>query len=106
MPNSPYLKLHCTLVYGDIYGQILVWLLVSFLGLAAGMALMAGEHLIAGTALIGVLFALSLPFLMFSFVMTLLNHLVLQEQPMTQPQVPQPSAPATSSETPALPWSQ
>ncbi len=29
-----------TLVYGDIYGQILVWLLVVFLSLAAGLALM------------------------------------------------------------------
>ncbi|MFN5119183.1 MAG: hypothetical protein ACK5FE_13540 [Cyanobacteriota bacterium] len=80
MTDSPQLQLRCTLVYGDIYGQILVWLLVSFLGLAAGMSLMAAEHPIAGVTLIAVLFSLSLPFLMFGFVITLFNHLVLQEQ--------------------------
>ncbi len=80
MTANPSLQLHCTLAYGDIYGQILVWLLLSFLGLATGMALAAAEHPIAGIALIALLFALSLPFLMFSFVTTLFNHLVLLEQ--------------------------
>jgi hypothetical protein len=80
LTKLPHLQLRCTLVYGDIYGQIMVWLLLSFLGLAAGMALMAAQHPIAGIALIAVLFALTLPFLMFCFVTTLLNHLVLQEQ--------------------------
>ena len=80
MTTNPSLQLHCTLAYGDIYGQILLWLLLSFVGLATGMALAAAEHPIAGIALIVLLFALSLPFLMFSFVTTLFNHLVLLEQ--------------------------
>ncbi|MFM7087481.1 MAG: hypothetical protein ACKOXO_10900 [Cyanobium sp.] len=80
MSTYPPLQLRCTLTYGDIYGQILVWLLLSFLGLATGMALMAAEHPIVGITLIALLFTLSLPFLMFSFVTTLFNHLVLQEQ--------------------------
>jgi hypothetical protein len=80
MTDRPRIQLRCTLAYGDIYGQILVWLLLSFLGLAAGMALMAAEHPIAGITLIGMLFVLSLPFLMFSFVTTLFNHLVLEEE--------------------------
>jgi hypothetical protein len=80
MTAGTHLQLRCTLAYGDIYGQILVWMLVSFLGLAAGMALMAAEHPIAGIALISLLFLLSFPFLMFSFVITLFNHLILQEQ--------------------------
>lgn len=80
MTNHLRLELHCTLSYGDIYGQILLWLLLSFLGLATGLALAAAEHPIAGITLIALLFTLSLPFLMFSFVTTLFNHLVLLEQ--------------------------
>lgn len=80
MSALPFLQLRCTLSYGDIYGQILAWLLVSFLGIAIGMALVAAEHPIAGITLIALLFTLSLPFLMFSFVTTLFDHLVLQEQ--------------------------
>lgn len=80
MTANPSLELRCTLAYGDIYGQILVWLLLSFLGLATGMALAAAEHPIAGITLIALLFAFSLPFLMFNFVTTLFNHLVLLEQ--------------------------
>ena len=80
MSVTPSLELRCTLSYGDIYGQILAWLLLSFLGLASGMALAAAEHPIAGITLIALLLALSLPFLMFSFVTTLFNHLTLLEQ--------------------------
>ena len=80
MTAGTHLRFRCTLAYGDIYGQILVWMLVSFLGLAAGMALMAAEHPIAGITLITLLFLISFPFLMFSFVITLFSHLVLQEE--------------------------
>lgn len=69
-----------TLTYGDIYGQILVWLLVVFLSLAAGLALMAGSHPIGGIAVIALFFVLSLPFLLFAFVTTLINHIVLDVQ--------------------------
>ena len=36
----PY-RLRCTLTFGDIYGQILIWMLVIFVSLAAGLALKA-----------------------------------------------------------------
>jgi hypothetical protein len=69
-----------TLTYGDIYGQILVWLLVVFLTLAAGLALMAGSHPFGGIVMIGLIFVLSLPFLLFAFVVTLFNHIALIER--------------------------
>jgi len=53
-----------TLVYGDIYGQILVWLLVVFLSLAAGLALMGASQPLVGIAAIDLVFVLLLPFLM------------------------------------------
>jgi hypothetical protein len=70
----------CTLVYGDIYGQILIWLLIIFLSLASGLALIAGSHPIAGASMIVLVFVLSLPFLLFAFVTTLINHIVLDQQ--------------------------
>lgn len=73
--------IRCTLVYGDIYGQIMIWLLIVFLSLASGLALLAGSHSIAGVAMICVVFVLSLPFILFAFVTTLANHLVFREQP-------------------------
>lgn len=69
-----------TLAYGDIYGQILVWLLVVFLSLAAGLALLAGSHPIGGIAVIALVFVVSLPFLLFAFVTTLINHIALDPQ--------------------------
>lgn len=71
----------CTLTYGDIYGQILVWLLVIFLSLAAGMALMGATHPVIGLAVVGLIFVLSVPFLLFAFVTTLFSHIALDEQP-------------------------
>jgi hypothetical protein len=53
-----------TLVYGDIYGQILVWLLVVFLSLAAGLALMGASQPLVGIVAIDLVFVLLLPFLM------------------------------------------
>lgn len=73
--------IRCTLVYGDIYGQIMIWLLIVFLSLASGLALLAGSHPIAGVAMICVVFVLFLPFILFAFVTTLANHLVFREQP-------------------------
>lgn len=74
-------ELRCTLSYGDIYGQILIWLLITFLSLATGLALIAAEHPVAGIGTIGLVFVLSLPFLLFAFVTTLINHLVLDPKP-------------------------
>lgn len=70
----------CTLSYGDIYGQILIWLLGVFLSLAAGFALLAASHPVAGIAVIVLIFVLSLPFLLFAFVTTLFGHIILIEQ--------------------------
>jgi hypothetical protein len=63
----------CTLTFGDIYGQIIVWLIVIFLGLATSMAMYQNpvNALLAG----GLILVLSLPFLLFAFVTTLLNHI-------------------------------
>jgi hypothetical protein len=65
-------RFSCTLKFGDIYGQVMVWLIVIFIGLAASIALYDSpvNALLAG----GLILVLSLPFLLFAFVTTLLNH--------------------------------
>jgi hypothetical protein len=65
----------CTLSFGDIYGQIIVWLLVIFLSLAAALALMGASRPLYALATVGLILVLSLPFLLFAFVTTLLNHI-------------------------------
>jgi hypothetical protein len=66
-------RLTCTLSFGDIYGQIIVWLIVIFASVAAALGLM-DSPLYAFFA-IGLILVLSLPFLLFAFVTTLLNHI-------------------------------
>jgi hypothetical protein len=80
-------NLRCTLTFGDIYGQVLVWMLVIFVSLAAGLALMGSSKPIFALVGVGVILVLSLPFLLFAFTTTLLNHIALQ--------------PAADTETPA-----
>lgn len=65
----------CTLTFGDIYGQIIVWLMVLFLSLASALALMGASRPIYALATVGLILVLSLPFLLFAFVTTLLNHI-------------------------------
>lgn len=65
----------CTLSFGDIYGQIVVWLIVIFLSLAAALALMGASRPVYAIATVGLILVLSLPFLLFAFVTTLLNHI-------------------------------
>lgn len=65
----------CTLTFGDIYGQIIVWLVVIFLSLAAALGLMGASRPIYALATVGLILVLSLPFLLFAFVTTLLNHI-------------------------------
>jgi len=82
---QPY-QFRCTLTFGDIYAQIIVWLLVIFVSLAAGLALMGANNPIFALVVVGMIFVLSLPFLLFAFITTLLNHIALdpapnQEQP-------------------------
>ena len=72
----PY-RLRCTLTFGDIYGQILVWMLVMVVSLAAGLALMGASKPLFALGGVGLILVLSLPFLLFAFTTTLLNHIAL-----------------------------
>ncbi|NJM46749.1 MAG: hypothetical protein HC860_11830 [Alkalinema sp. RU_4_3] len=72
-------RLRCTLSFGDIYGQIIIWLLVIFASLAAAMGLMGASRPIYALATVGLILVLSLPFLLFAFVTTLLNHIEVME---------------------------
>lgn len=74
----------CTLSFGDIYGQVIVWLLVIFASLAAALATMSTNPIIA-LAAVGLILVLSLPFLLFAFVTTLFSHLEIYAlDPATQ----------------------
>lgn len=68
-------RMVCTLTFGDIYGQIVVWLIVIFLALASALALWSTSRQIYALATVGLIVVLSLPFLLFAFVTTLLNHI-------------------------------
>lgn len=87
MNNITRYRLICTLSFGDIYGQIIVWLIVIFLSLAAAMALMGASRPVYALATVGLILVLSLPFLLFAFVTTLLNHIeIFSVDPATKPQ--------------------
>ncbi|HEY9818691.1 MAG TPA: hypothetical protein V6D20_23230 [Candidatus Obscuribacterales bacterium] len=73
--NMEKYRVACTLSFGDIYGQIIVWLIVIFLSLATALALMGASRPIYALATVGLILVLSLPFLLFAFVTTLLNHI-------------------------------
>jgi hypothetical protein len=68
-------RVACTLTFGDIYGQIIVWLIVIFLSLASALGLMGASRPIYALATVGIILVLSLPFLLFAFVTTLINHI-------------------------------
>ena len=72
----PY-RLRCTLTFGYIYGQILIWMLVMVVSLAAGLALMGASKPLFALVGVGLILVLSLPFLLFAFTTTLLNHIAL-----------------------------
>jgi hypothetical protein len=65
----------CTLTFGDIYGQIIVWLGVIFVSLAAALAGMGANNPIFALITVGLVWVVSLPFLLFAFVTTLFNHI-------------------------------
>ncbi|MGD1806238.1 hypothetical protein ACP6PL_12475 [Dapis sp. BLCC M126] len=75
MNNFQKYRLSCTLTFGDIYGQIIVWLIVVFLSIAGGVALWTSSNQLYALGAIALVVVLSLPFLLFSFVTTLLNHI-------------------------------
>lgn len=68
-------RMVCTLQFGDIYGQIIVWLMVIFITLASAFALWSSTRQAYALAVVGMVVLLSLPFLLFAFVTTLLNHI-------------------------------
>lgn len=80
-------RMICTLSFGDIYGQIIIWLIVIFLSLASALALWSAERQIYALATVGLILVLSLPFLLFAFVTTLLNH--IEFLPMSEDQTTQ-----------------
>ncbi|MBE9249200.1 MULTISPECIES: hypothetical protein [Dolichospermum] len=67
----------CTLTFGDIYGQIIVWLITITISLASALALMGAKRPVYALATVGLVVLLSLPFLLFAFVTTLLNNIEL-----------------------------
>jgi len=75
MSNLAKYRLVCTLSFGDIYGQIIVWLIVLFISLSSAMAFMGASRPIYALATVGLILVLTLPFLLFAFVTTLLNHI-------------------------------
>jgi fatty acid desaturase len=68
-------RMVCTLTFGDIYGQIIVWLIVIFLSLATTLALWSATRQIYAFVTVALVLVLSLPFLLFAFVTTLLNRI-------------------------------
>jgi hypothetical protein len=87
MDNIQNYRLKCTLTFGDIYGQIIVWLIVIFLSLASALALWSSARQIYALATVGLILVLSLPFLLFAFVTTLLNNIeVIAIDPATESQ--------------------
>lgn len=77
MDSNRAFNIRCTLSFGDIYGQILIWMGVIFVSLAAGLALMGASKPIFALVGVGLILVLSLPFLLFAFTTTLLNHISL-----------------------------
>ncbi|MEL7070489.1 MAG: hypothetical protein AAFV85_04075 [Cyanobacteria bacterium J06634_6] len=75
MDNARKYRMNCTLTFGDIYSQIIVWLIVLFVSLATALGLMGASRPIYALATVGLILVLSLPFLLFAFVTTLLNHI-------------------------------
>ncbi|NET03003.1 MAG: hypothetical protein F6K61_21145 [Sphaerospermopsis sp. SIO1G1] len=67
----------CTLTFGDIYGQIIAWLITITISLASALALMGARRPVYALATVGLVIFLTLPFLLFAFVTTLLNHIEL-----------------------------
>lgn len=95
MNNIQRYRFVCTLTFGDIYGQIIVWLIVIFLSLASALALMGASRPVYALATVGLILVLSLPFLLFAFVTTLFNHIEVTATDAV------PQASATPSNTPA-----
>lgn len=97
MDNLYKYRLICTLSFGDIYAQIIIWLIVIFISLASALALWSADRQIYALATVGLILVLSLPFLLFAFVTTLINHIELA--PMNAEETTQ-TARGTSNRSP------
>ncbi|WP_413160842.1 hypothetical protein ACL6C3_20240 [Capilliphycus salinus ALCB114379] len=84
MNNLQKYRFRCTLGFGDIYGQIMIWLIVIFITLASALALWSSSRQIYALATVGLIVVLSLPFLLFAFVTTLLNHIEMEPMDSTE----------------------
>lgn len=73
--NPQRYRFKCTLTFGDIYGQVVAWLGVIFASLAIALALWSSANQLYALVTVGLVLVLSLPFLLFAFVTTLLNHI-------------------------------
>ena len=92
MDNTTKYRMVCTLKFGDIYSQIIVWLIVLFVSLAAALGLMGASRPIYALATVGLILVLSLPFLLFAFVTTLLNHIQFEPVEAAQREAAQVTA--------------
>ncbi len=86
-------RLNCTLTFGDIYGQVIAWLVVLLISLAAAMGLMGARQPLYALVSVGLVLVLSLPFLLFAFVTTLVNHI---EFVSIDPEAKKAASPVTS----------
>ncbi|HSM83492.1 MAG TPA: hypothetical protein VLS96_17525 [Nodosilinea sp.] len=100
MDNENKYRFACTLTFGDIYGQVIAWLVILFISLATSLALMGARQPMFALATVGLILVLSLPFLLFAFVTTLVNHIEFQPVDASQP-VTTRSGRAVSSSTAA-----
>lgn len=87
-------RFKCTLTFGDIYGQVIAWLVVLLISLAAAMGLMGARQPLYALVSVGLVLVLSLPFLLFAFVTTLVNHIEFATV--------DPQAETTSADSPAV----
>tara|TARA_Y100001968_G_C19419852_1_gene751150 strand:- start:974 stop:1225 length:252 start_codon:yes stop_codon:yes gene_type:complete len=78
MDKDPSYSLSCDLTFGDIYIQILAWMGVIFISLAAGLGLMGSSRPLFALVGVGLILVISLPFLLFAFVTTLLNNIKIK----------------------------
>lgn len=93
-------RFKCTLTFGDIYGQIIAWLVILFISLATSLALMGARQPVFALATVGLILVLSLPFLLFAFVTTLFNHIEF-ETVETSPATSDQSGRSVSATSPA-----
>jgi hypothetical protein len=101
MNNIQKYRFACTLTFGDIYGQIIIWLIVIFISLASTLALWSSTREIYALMTVGLILVLSIPFLLFAFVTTLLNHIELIEVDPATEKKGSASAKKPSSQKPA-----